>query len=119
MAETNLHHLAHCIRNARKACDLTQQELAAQTGLAVKTIQDIEAGRINPTYETLCRMMNRLGITANTIFKFSSDIDEETYQLFLGKFQSCSRENQKILLDTVIFLTECLLRQQQTEPSQD
>ncbi|WP_300821456.1 helix-turn-helix domain-containing protein, partial [uncultured Oscillibacter sp.] len=37
--------------------------MAAQTGLAVKTVQDIEKGRKNPTYETLARLMERLGVS--------------------------------------------------------
>lgn len=47
MPELDLVLLGDCIREARKACGLTQQELADQTGLAVKTVQDIEKGRKN------------------------------------------------------------------------
>lgn len=50
MPESKLIYLGNRIRNARKDCGLTQQELADQTGLAVKTIQDIEkAEKILPT----------------------------------------------------------------------
>lgn len=48
MPELDLVLLGDRIREARKACGLTQQELADQTGLAVKTVQDIEKGRKNP-----------------------------------------------------------------------
>lgn len=47
MPEDNLIFLGNRIRAARKACGLTQQELADQAGIAVKTIQDVEAGRKN------------------------------------------------------------------------
>ena len=56
------------IRQARKECGHTQQELADQTGLAVKTVQDIEKGRKNPTYETLARLMERLGVSPDAAF---------------------------------------------------
>ena len=45
MPELNLVLLGKRIRDARKECGLTQKELADQTGLAAKTIQDIENGR--------------------------------------------------------------------------
>ena len=45
MPEDKFTFLGNCIRSARKDCQLTQQELADQSGLAVKTIQD--------TYNTL------------------------------------------------------------------
>ena len=44
MPEDKFTFLGNCIRSARKDCQLTQQELADQSGLAVKTIQDIEKG---------------------------------------------------------------------------
>ena len=49
MPEDKFIFLGKRIRSARKECQLTQQELADQSGLAVKTIQDIEKGRKNPT----------------------------------------------------------------------
>ena len=42
MPEDKLTYLGARIRAARKQCRLTQQELADQAGLSVKTIQDIE-----------------------------------------------------------------------------
>ena len=42
MPEDKFTFLGRRIRAARKECKLTQQALADQSGLAVKTIQDIE-----------------------------------------------------------------------------
>ena len=42
MPEDKFIFLGKRIRSARKECQLTRQELADQSGLAVKTIQDIE-----------------------------------------------------------------------------
>ncbi len=105
-----LTYLGNRIRTARKDCHLTQQELADQCGLAVKTIQDIEKGRKNATYETLAQIIERLGISANTLFPSKISVDNEAVQRFIGKFQACSQENQKILLATLDFLAEQLLR---------
>lgn len=117
MPEDSLEFLGRHIRAERVRCNLTQQELADQSGLAVKTIQDIEKGRKNPSYETLSRLIERLGISANVLFQVSPPIVEEELQRFMGKFQSCSRDNQQILLNTLDFLTEQLLDLQQKSES--
>jgi len=117
MPEDNLTFLGNRIRLERLRCNLTQQELADQSGLAVKTIQDIEKGRKNPTYETLSRLIERLGISANILFQVSNSIEEDEIQRFLGKFQSCSHNNQQLLLNTLDFLTEQLLDLQQKSES--
>ena len=68
MPEDKLKFLGDRIRSARKDCGLTQQALADQADLAVKTIQDVERGRKNTTYETLCQLIERLGISPNSLF---------------------------------------------------
>lgn len=109
MPEDKFIFLVKRIRSARKECQLTQQELADQSGLAVKTIQDIEKGRKNPTYETLCLLVDRLGISGNTIFPSKAPVDEEALQYFLGKFYACNKQNQKLLINSLNFLVEQLL----------
>lgn len=113
MPEDKLIYLGKRIRTARKDCHLTQQELADQCGLAVKTIQEIEKGRKNATYETLAQLIERLGIPANVLFQSKTPLNNEETQKFLGKFQSCCPENQAILLNTLDFLAEQLLSRQQ------
>lgn len=109
MPENKLIYLGNRIRNARKDCGLTQQELADQTGLAVKTIQDIEKGRKNTTYETLALIIERLGISANILFPSKTSAEDEEIQRFIGKFQTCTPESRKVLLNTLDCLAEQLL----------
>ena len=61
MPKDKLIHLGDCIRTGRNACNLTQQELADQSCVAIKTIQLIEKGQMNPSYEILypCSPANR------------------------------------------------------------
>lgn len=115
MPELDLVLLGKRIREARKRCGLTQQELADQTGLAVKTVQDIEKGRKNPTYETLARLIGRLGMPPNTVFSPKALIPVEEIKYLLENFQSCDPKGQEILLKTVRFLAE-QLRTSQEEP---
>lgn len=96
------------IREARKECNLTQQELADQTGLAVKTVQDIEKGRKNPTYKTLARLMGRLGMSPDTVFYSKPTTLVKEVKDFLESFQSCRPKDREILLKTLHFLAEQL-----------
>lgn len=109
MPKDRLTYLGFRIRNARLACGLTQQELADQSNVALKTVQMIEKGQMNPSYEILYPMIKRLGISANTLFDPEiSDTDEEI-QRFIGKFQACVPANRKVLLNTLDYLAEQLL----------
>ena len=65
MPEDRLTYLGIRIHNARKACKLTQQELADKTGVSIKMIQCIESGSVNPSYEILFPIVNRLGLTTS------------------------------------------------------
>ena len=80
-----------------------------------KTIQDIEKGRKNPTYETLCLLIERLGISGNSLFPSNSAVDDEALQYFLGKLQSCNKQNQKMIINSLNFLVEQLLEIQNSE----
>lgn len=115
MPELDLSLLGNRIRKARKECGLTQKELADQTGLAVKTVQDIEKGRKNPSYETLARLMERLGMSPDVAFHSKDIAPTEEMKDFLENFQSCDPKGQEILLKTLHFLSE-QLRPPQDEP---
>lgn len=113
MPKDRLTYLGIHIRNARLTCGLTQQELADQSNVAIKTVQMIEKGQMNPSYEILYSLIKRLGISANTLFNPEiSDTDGEI-QRFIGKFQACAPENRKILLNTLDYLAEQLFTLQQ------
>ena len=100
MLNCDLTLLGFRLRNARKECGLTQKELAKQTGLSVKTIQDIEKGRKSPSYKTVLRLMSRLGVSPNTAFLIKEPTSTEKIQFFLEYFQSCDPKSQDILLKT-------------------
>ena len=88
MPEDKLKFLGDRIRSARKDCGLTQQALADQADLAVKTIQDVERGRKNTTYETLCQLIERLGISPNSLFPSQMSPEDEYLRVFLRPFVS-------------------------------
>lgn len=112
MLIVDLKYLGQKIRVARETRNLTQKELAAQTKLSVKTIQDIEKGDKNPTYDTLARLVLRLGIPVDTLFQVNTTKSGDELHHFVGLFLACNQKTQEILLKILIFLVELLLKEQ-------
>jgi predicted ATPase/transcriptional regulator with XRE-family HTH domain/Tfp pilus assembly protein PilF len=54
------------LRRARKACDLTQAELAQRVGCAEGTIRNLEADGLRPSKQLAARLAARLGLDADT-----------------------------------------------------
>jgi DNA-binding XRE family transcriptional regulator len=115
--DEELIRLGNCFRDARNRCGLTQQELAEQCELSIKTIQNIENGRMNPSFEILTPLVKRLGILGTEVFNQNTFNDEGDIQRFLGKFNACNSENRKILLNTLECLSEQLLARQRKTAS--
>ena len=91
MPENKLTYLGIRIHDARKACKLTQQKLSDETGVFVKMIQCIENRSVNPSYEILFLIVNRLGLTTSDLFSVEPDQHEKETNRFLGKFRAYNR----------------------------
>lgn len=104
-----LKYLGRCIREARIAYALTQEELAEQSGVSVRHIANIEKGRLNPSYEIIKLLIKRLGVSVETLFY--PDISRQDAELneFIGKYHACSNEDRQILLRTLNCLSDELL----------
>ena len=117
MPGLNLEHLGNLVFSARKRCGLTQKELAKPTRLSVKTIHDTEKGRKKPSYETLARLTERLGIPPDNLFQTKEPIPAGEVQPLLDTLNSFDSKNQEILIRTMNFLAE-QLRTLQEEPEE-
>lgn len=109
MPKDKLVHLGSCIRAARHDCKLTQQELADDCHVAIKTIQNIEKGQMNPSFEILYPIVNRLGISANILFNPELSDEDTDVKHLIGKFQVCEPQERKFMLNTVDCMTEQFL----------
>lgn len=117
MPGLDLEHLGNLVLSARKRCGLTQKELAKQTGLSAKTIQDIEKGQKRPNYQTLARLTKRLGIPPDNLFQTKEPISADEVQPLLEALNSFDSKSQGILIKTMHFLAE-QLRTLQEEPEE-
>lgn len=60
------------VRRLRQQKDLTLQELSEHSGLAVSTLSKIENSQLSPTYETILRLADGLGVDVAELFSTSS-----------------------------------------------
>lgn len=65
------------LREARVAQLMSQRELAAKAGVALKTIVDIELGRVSPRFATMRRLCAALGKEPTEIEEFREAIEEK------------------------------------------
>ncbi|MFN2539585.1 MAG: helix-turn-helix domain-containing protein [Mycobacteriales bacterium] len=71
--------IAHVVRAARRARDLSQRELAALTGVSPGTIANLEAGRTQPRWDTAARLLAPLGLEP-TLGRLAAPADDELRQ---------------------------------------
>lgn len=70
--ETLKEILAANIKKLRKAKGWTQNDLAVESGISFRGVQDIEVGKRNPRSETLQAIAGALGVTESEILGTSS-----------------------------------------------
>jgi len=58
----NLQHLGALITSRRKILKIKQEDLSEITGVALRTIRDLEKGKANPSIRTLGSIMDTLGL---------------------------------------------------------
>lgn len=50
------------IKKRRKTLNLSQTDLSEMSGVSIATIKDIERGKGNPSYATICKIIEVLGL---------------------------------------------------------
>ena len=110
MHEDKLKYLGELIRSARKECNLTQQELADQTNIGLRHIQNIEKGKIIPSYEILSTLIKRLGLSPDALFYPNDSTTTKNIKHLLGKFLACTEDEQQILLRTLDCMADEFLK---------
>jgi transcriptional regulator with XRE-family HTH domain len=65
--------IADQIKARRKVLSISQSDLAEMSGVSLATIKNIERGAGNPSYETVAKLLDVLGL--EMIFKVRSPFD--------------------------------------------
>ncbi|MDO5603067.1 MAG: helix-turn-helix transcriptional regulator [Oscillospiraceae bacterium] len=96
------------LRALRKERGLSMKQLGARMGLAESTISQYETGKREPDYETLLRLCDYFGVTADYLLKGAGPssspagdgltFDDFTYALH-KESQDLTQENKQKLLE--------------------
>lgn len=79
----NKNHLAIRLKKLRNQKGMSQEALANESGLSLRTIQRIENGVTNPTGDSLKRLSNALNINPDELIDWSIKEDNK-YLIFLN-----------------------------------
>lgn len=89
------------IRKARKSRNMTQANLAE--GIISRTsIVKIENGVQNPSFETVEKILERLGLSIVELYEFEHDSSEYEYNLILLSFKRLFNSTQVSEIDALI-----------------
>lgn len=93
--------------NRFKACrerlGLTQEELAARTGLSVQYISCVERGKRYPRFDKMVILLNELGVSADEVFCDVVEKSVEHLSSFLGEnFTALPVEEKENILDLCV-----------------
>lgn len=74
--EKQLKQIGKNLKAARKQVRLRQVDIAEQSGVAYRHYQDIEAGKVNVSVDTLFRLTKVLKIHPAVLFSFTDCVEE-------------------------------------------
>lgn len=57
------------LRSRREYLQMTQEQLADLSGIGLRTLKALEAGHSNPTFDTLSKIANVLGMELTLVVK--------------------------------------------------
>jgi len=76
-------HLSARVKDLRNQKGMSQEILAEESGLSLRTVQRIENGESNPTGDTLKRLSNSLQVNPDELIDWTIEEDKE-YLIFLN-----------------------------------
>ena len=116
MPKDILKHLGNRVRTARKDANLTQEKLSQQADVSVRHIAKIEKGEMNPSFEILYRLVNCLGISADTLFHPDLPSEEAEIKQLAGYYHSCDNpKDRELILETVQCMSRKLSQKSSTQ----
>ena len=101
MKQDDRNYLADFIKNARDSRNLTQEKLSELCGMSQKSLSEIENGRGNPTYDTLCSLLRVLNLPFNFFPVSNLSESDATLQRLIVGYMRNSQQDRRILLSNM------------------
>lgn len=101
--------LGQRLREARTACHLTQEQLAAKSHVSSREISKIENGKMNPSFEILHALIGAMNISSEVLFSQTQLDNDSLFQKLTVYYRNCPKDKRELLVKTVQFVAETLL----------
>ena len=94
--------LGDAVKEARMDKGLSQNTLAERSHVSLRTISYIETYKAKPRFDSLCSLASYLNISIDAVIKDrKNNSGSTTMQQILIELESCSEEEQVIVLQTL------------------
>jgi len=93
--------LGDAVREERLRRNLSQNSLAEQAKVSLRTVSDIETYNGNPRLDTLYALANYLHISIDAIFSDKKSNMDSTMQQIIAELNSCPEEQKQLALSTL------------------
>lgn len=107
--------IATVVRENREAKGLTQEQLAELVGRSTGFIGQIERDLTYPSIPVLAKLVDILGIDANTLFY--PDTKAHTYKEITIRAARLSKEKQEFILSIINLLEHTFIERENSEDS--
>ena len=92
--------LGDVVKQERLKLNLSQNALAEQAKVSLRTVSDIETYNGNPRLDTLYALANYLHISIDAVFSDKTNPDS-TMQQIMAELNSCPEEQKQLALSTL------------------
>lgn len=93
--------LGDCVREKRQLRDLSQNSLAENAKISLRTVSDIENYKGNPQLDTLSALANYLDISLDEIVRSDKTEPDSTMQEIMNELIQCTEEQKRLALSTL------------------
>lgn len=99
------------IRQARRRCHMTQEQLAELVGVGVTHISHIETGSSIPSLPIFIAIVNALGCSADELLCIELHHTQPLFQAWVSDLLGdCSDVERKLIADTILSLKASMRR---------
>jgi len=100
--DDKLARLAEVVRTARELYGKSQESLAKETGLPLSVVADIENGSCEPDLEVLFKIVRKLNIPTDHIFRPDKVERSLEKDLLIRAMLSLDEQDQKMIIDKTL-----------------
>lgn len=93
--------LGDVVKQERLKLNLSQNALAEQAKVSLRTVSDIETYNGNPRLDTLYALANYLHISIDAVFSDKKSNMDSSMQQIIAELNSCPEEQKQLALSTL------------------